>query len=142
MNTTKNIVPDKYDIYTLSRNGTPIDRNMSKTLFSMAQYMIEEDLNSLSFEVESRPTVVLITSDLKTGSHGTVCGTIFRAHVDYGDGEQPTEILFLAAYVLDWRDRCLDTWEVISEPPPSPALLFSWKDDPCFYDITDDFWKN
>ena len=154
MSDTTNIPISAYDIHLMSRTGPKPDRLLRKTLFSMAQYMIEEELESLSFDVESRQIFAMITTKLKTGQHGETCGIIFRAHLEYGDGkghndrkdgdskneESPAEILFLAPYIPDWRDKCITSWEVISPTIVSPFQVTDL--DSVFGGNPRDFWKN
>jgi hypothetical protein len=154
MSDTTNIPVSAYDIHLLSRTGQKPDRLLRNTLFSMAQYMMEEELESLSFDVESRHLFAMITTKLETGQHGETCGIIFRAHLEYGDGkghndrkdgdskneESPAEILFLAPYIPDWRDKCIAAWEVT----PAPQLFAFQAIDlsPIFGSNPRDFWKN
>jgi hypothetical protein len=147
MSDTTNIPVSAYDIHLISRTGPKPDRLLRKTLFSMAQYMIEEELESLSFNVESRQLFAMITTKLETGQHGETCGIIFRARLEYGDGKdkgsknkESAEILFLAPYIPDWRDKCIAAWEVI----PAPQLFAFQATDlsPIFGGNPRDFWKN
>lgn len=98
------------DICLLMRVGTHLDNALRKTLYSMAQYMIEAELESLSFDIVSRSSVATMSTSFKTGSHDSVRGTIFRANIEHGDGTH-TETLFLAEYRENWREECVEKWE-------------------------------
>jgi hypothetical protein len=100
------------DICLLMRTGKQLDARLRRALFSMAQYMIEAELEYISFDGVSEPYTATMRTDFKTGCQDLVEGLIFSAHIEY-EGAGETETIFLADYRSDWRDGSDQKWEPI-----------------------------
>jgi hypothetical protein len=115
------------DICVLLRNGVELEDNLRRILFSMAQYMIDAELESLSFDGGQRPFTASMRTEFKVGCKDSQKGTIFNAHIKYEDGRE-AEAIFLAEYLKNWRD--IMTGEVELVP------IYDVGGDP------DENWKN
>lgn len=114
------------DICLLLRVGERPDANMRKTLFTLANYMIDIKAKYLPFEGAERNFEASIVTDFKIGRQDAMIGTIFRAYIKYSDGRS-IETTFLASYRTDWREACVERWEPAEIPDLSAGLPEDWK---------------
>jgi hypothetical protein len=140
---------DMYKIHILKQTGPSIDQFVQRTLFNLAQFMLEQRIDNSYVHNKSCNFAGTIVTNFNTGFDGKTSGVIFKAKIKYNvDGTEDvgelTKMVFLANYMPDWRERCIDTINIEyieEEEVPTEVKLPSVKPLASIADFYNSFGK-